>query len=88
MLAVSGNRIGDVSVSKPSGRLTMSTFVDNLFVAGRSCNAVSKIFDDVEEFLNTEWGFVSSVQVAKFWQREGLRMYQSATTQNGLSWNL
>ena len=40
----------------PTGCLTMSTFVDNLFVAGRACNAVSKIFDDAEEFLNTEWG--------------------------------
>ena len=40
----------------PSGIITMSTFVDNLFAAGRSCAAVSRILDDAEDYLSTEWG--------------------------------
>jgi len=40
----------------PSGRLTMSTYVDNLFVAGRSCHGVTCILDDVEVFLESHWG--------------------------------
>ena len=39
----------------PDGAMTMSTFVDNLFVAGRSCYGVSKILDDAEAFLAREW---------------------------------
>ena len=39
----------------PSGVITMSTFVDNLFAAGRTCNAVSVILDDAEKFLMQHW---------------------------------
>ena len=39
----------------PRGILTMSTFVDNLFVAGKSCAAVTRILDDAEQFLQSHW---------------------------------
>ena len=41
--------------STPCGKITMSTFVDNLYVAGKSCYTVSKILDDAEDFLCQTW---------------------------------
>lgn len=35
----------------PNGVLTMSTYVDNLFAAGKNTSSVSVILDDAEEFL-------------------------------------
>ena len=34
----------------------MSTYVDNLFTAGRSCYGVTSILDDAETFLLSHWG--------------------------------
>ena len=41
--------------STNTGKLTMSTYVDNLFVAGRSCHGVAKFLDDAEAFLLSQW---------------------------------
>ena len=42
--------------STPSGKLTLSTYVDNLFAVGRSCYGVTSILDDIESFLSSNWG--------------------------------
>ena len=34
----------------------MSTYVDNLFVAGRSLYGVTRVLDDVDVFLASHWG--------------------------------
>ena len=39
----------------PAGTLTVSTFVDNVFAAGKSCAGVTRILDDVEDFLSKQW---------------------------------
>ena len=40
----------------PSGTLTLSTYVDNVYAAGKSCYAVSAILDDASSFLSVQWG--------------------------------
>ena len=37
----------------PRGTLSASTYVDNLFVAGKSCFAVAQILDDAADFLSS-----------------------------------
>ena len=39
----------------PAGVITVSTFVDNIFAAGKSCAGVTRILDDVERFLSSQW---------------------------------
>ena len=38
----------------PTGVITVSTFVDNVFAAGKSCAGVTRILDDVELFLSSQ----------------------------------
>ena len=42
----------------PTGVLTMSTYVDNVYVAAKSCYAASAILDDASMFLSAQWNLV------------------------------
>ena len=39
----------------PAGVITVSIVVDNIFAAGKSCAGVTRILDDVERFLSSQW---------------------------------
>ena len=47
---------GDFGFVTPRGTLSVSTYVDNVYVAGKSCYAASFILDDVGNFLSSRWG--------------------------------